>query len=168
MDYDICTGNGFDVHAYDTGDHVILCGIKIPHTKSLKGHSDADVAMHALTDAIFGALADGDIGSHFPPSDMQWKGADSSLFLQKAIDLIKENNGRLMHCDITIICEKPKLGAYREQMKTRLSEITGLTKHRIGVKATTSEKLGFCGREEGIAAMASATIALPLYGNDNE
>ncbi|WP_082735898.1 bifunctional 2-C-methyl-D-erythritol 4-phosphate cytidylyltransferase/2-C-methyl-D-erythritol 2,4-cyclodiphosphate synthase [Polycladidibacter stylochi] len=159
---DIRVGTGYDVHAFEAGDHAMLCGIKVPHNKKLKGHSDADVAMHALTDAIFAALADGDIGSHFPPSDPQWKGAASDQFLAYAIDKVKQRQGIVAHLDVTIICEAPKVGPHREAMRTSLAKICNVPISRVAVKATTSEKLGFTGREEGIAAMASATIRLPL------
>ena len=160
--YEFRTGNGFDVHAFEEGDTVILCGIPIPHKYKLKGHSDADVAMHALTDAIYGALADGDIGTHFPPSDPQWKGASSDIFLSHANKLIHEKKGKLIHADITIICEYPKISPHCLEMKKRMSDILNLDLSRISIKATTSEKLGFTGREEGIASIATATIALPF------
>ncbi|MEM7546642.1 MAG: bifunctional 2-C-methyl-D-erythritol 4-phosphate cytidylyltransferase/2-C-methyl-D-erythritol 2,4-cyclodiphosphate synthase [Pseudomonadota bacterium] len=154
------TGQGYDVHALVEGDGVILCGIKIPFHRSLSGHSDADVAMHALTDAIFGALAEGDIGRWFPPSDMRWKGAKSSIFLEKAIERVTERKGRLINCDLTIICEQPKITPHAETMIASLAAIMAVDPDRISVKATTSERLGFTGREEGIAAMATATVAL--------
>ncbi|MEM9839978.1 MAG: bifunctional 2-C-methyl-D-erythritol 4-phosphate cytidylyltransferase/2-C-methyl-D-erythritol 2,4-cyclodiphosphate synthase [Pseudomonadota bacterium] len=154
-------GSGFDVHAFEDGDHVTLCGVDIPHTHRLKGHSDADVAMHALTDAIYGALSDGDIGHHFPPSDDQWRGAASDVFLRHAVKLVSERGGRFVHGDITIMCEAPKVGPHREAMRERLSEIMGVDVSRLAVKATTTEKLGFTGRGEGIAAQATATVALP-------
>ncbi len=162
MQYEFRTGNGYDVHAFEEGAAVILCGISIPHKYKLKGHSDADVAMHALTDAIYGALADGDIGTHFPPSDPQWKGAPSDIFLSHANKLIIEREGKLIHADITIICEYPKISPHCLAMKKQLSDILSLDMDRISVKATTSEKLGFTGREEGIASIATATIALPF------
>ncbi len=155
------TGHGFDVHAFEDGDAVILCGIAIPHDKKLKGHSDADVAMHALTDAILGALGAGDIGDHFPPSDPQWKGAASHIFLEKARDLVVERGGAITHCDITIMCEAPKIGPHRDAMRGSLSEILSVSTERLSVKATTTEELGFTGRREGVAAMATATIRLP-------
>ncbi|SDG77462.1 bifunctional 2-C-methyl-D-erythritol 4-phosphate cytidylyltransferase/2-C-methyl-D-erythritol 2,4-cyclodiphosphate synthase [Pelagibacterium luteolum] len=155
-------GSGFDVHAFaQDGDAVILGNISIPHTVGLSGHSDADVVLHALSDAIYGALADGDIGKHFPPSDMQWKGADSSIFLEHATKLVGERNGRLVHLDVTIICEQPKIGPHVAAMRSRIAEISGVTMDRVAVKATTSERLGFTGRQEGIAAQAVATIELP-------
>lgn len=157
---DIRTGQGYDVHAFAPGDAVTLCGVKIPHQRALSGHSDADVAMHALTDAIFGALAEGDIGRWFPPSDPQWKGADSAIFLEKAVERVRARGGRLTHCDVTIVCERPKIGPHADAMRQRLAAIMGLEAGRISVKATTSERLGFTGREEGIAALATATVAL--------
>jgi 2-C-methyl-D-erythritol 4-phosphate cytidylyltransferase/2-C-methyl-D-erythritol 2,4-cyclodiphosphate synthase len=156
------TGSGYDVHRLIDGDGVTLCGIVIPHDKTLEGHSDADVAMHALTDAILGAIAAQDIGAHFPPSDPQWRGAPSWKFLDHAIKLVAKKGGRVTHCDITIICERPKVGPHREAMIARLAEIMGIDAGRISVKATTTEKLGFTGRNEGIAAQAMATVALPL------
>ncbi len=155
------TGHGFDVHAFEDGSAVVICGVEIPHEKKLKGHSDADVGMHALTDAIFGALGEGDIGDHFPPSDPQWKGAPSRTFLEKARDLVAERNGKITHCDVTLMCEAPKIGPHREKMRSALAEILQIDAARISVKATTTEELGFTGRREGIAAMATATIALP-------
>lgn len=155
---EIRLGNGFDVHAFTEGDHVWLCGVKVPHGKGLLGHSDADVGMHALTDAIYGALAQGDIGRHFPPSDPQWKGAESHIFLRHAIDLARQMGFRLSNCDVTLICELPKIGPHAEAMQTRLAAIMGVEAHRVSVKATTSERLGFTGREEGIAAIATATL----------
>jgi 2-C-methyl-D-erythritol 4-phosphate cytidylyltransferase/2-C-methyl-D-erythritol 2,4-cyclodiphosphate synthase len=154
-------GSGYDVHAFTDGDAVILGNIKILHTARLKGHSDADVVLHALSDAIYGALADGDIGKHFPPSEMEWKNADSSIFLEHAAGLVRQRGGRLVHMDATIICEYPKIGPHVEAMRARIAEITGVSVDRVAVKATTSERLGFTGREEGIAAQAVATIELP-------
>ncbi|SEN44230.1 2-C-methyl-D-erythritol 2,4-cyclodiphosphate synthase [Gemmobacter aquatilis] len=158
---DIRLGNGFDVHAFTEGDHVWLCGVKVPHGKALLGHSDADVGMHALTDAIYGALAMGDIGRHFPPSDPQWKGAASHIFLQHAIDMAREMGFALMNCDVTLICERPKIGPHAELMRQALATIMGVAVERVSVKATTSERLGFTGREEGIAALATATLVRP-------
>ena len=155
---DIRAGNGFDVHALGDGDHVILNGIKIPHDKAMIGHSDADVAMHAITDAILGALALGDIGTHFPPSDPQWKGAASEIFLIEAIRLAAAEGFRVNNIDCTIICEMPKIGPHADAMKENLAGIIGIDVKRISVKATTSEKLGFTGRAEGIAAQATATM----------
>ncbi|MDX6805363.1 bifunctional 2-C-methyl-D-erythritol 4-phosphate cytidylyltransferase/2-C-methyl-D-erythritol 2,4-cyclodiphosphate synthase [Terrihabitans rhizophilus] len=159
---DVRNGTGFDVHAFCPGDHVVLAGIKVPHDQGLLGHSDADVALHAITDAIFGALADGDIGSHFPPSDPQWKGADSAQFLAYAVDRVKARGGMLAHVDVCIMGEAPKVGPHRAAMQARIAEICGLTIDRVGVKATTTEQLGFVGRREGLAAIASATIRLPV------
>ncbi|MEM0929445.1 MAG: bifunctional 2-C-methyl-D-erythritol 4-phosphate cytidylyltransferase/2-C-methyl-D-erythritol 2,4-cyclodiphosphate synthase [Pseudomonadota bacterium] len=154
-------GSGFDVHAFEPGDHVTLCGVNIPHTAKLKGHSDADVAMHTLTDAIYGAIAEGDIGSHFPPSDPQWKGAASEVFLRHAAARVRERGGMILHCDVTIICEAPKVGPHRETMRSVLAELMGIDIGRVAVKATTTEQLGFTGRGEGIAAQAVATVSLP-------
>jgi len=155
---DIRLGNGFDVHAFGPGDHVWLCGVKIPHGAGLVGHSDADVGMHALTDAIYGALAEGDIGQHFPPSDMQWKGAASDIFLRHAMGRVAARGLRLSNADVTLICERPKIGPHAEAMRAALAAIMGVAADRISVKATTSERLGFTGREEGIAALATATL----------
>ncbi|WP_212523147.1 bifunctional 2-C-methyl-D-erythritol 4-phosphate cytidylyltransferase/2-C-methyl-D-erythritol 2,4-cyclodiphosphate synthase [Actibacterium sp. MT2.3-13A] len=155
---DIRTGNGFDVHAFEAGEAVVLCGIKIPHSHRLKGHSDADVGMHALTDAIYGALALGDIGQHFPPSDPQWKGAASHIFLEHAMEQVRAAGFTLSHADVTLICERPRIGPHAQAMRAALSAIMGVAEERISVKATTSEKLGFTGREEGIAALATATL----------
>lgn len=151
-------GNGFDVHAFTAGDHVWLCGVKVPHGRGLLGHSDADVGMHALTDAIFGALAMGDIGQHFPPTDPQWQGAASRIFLEHAMDCARQKGYRLANCDVTLICELPKIGPHSLAMRQALAEIIGVGMERISVKATTSERLGFTGREEGIAALATATL----------
>lgn len=153
-------GSGFDVHRFGTGDHVRLGGIDIPHDQSLAGHSDADVALHALTDALLGALGDGDIGSHFPPSDPEWQGADSARFLTHAHDILRGSGGRLVHADLTIICETPKIGPHRNAMHMRIAEILGIEPDRISIKATTTEGLGFTGRREGIAAQATATISV--------
>ncbi|MGA0615302.1 bifunctional 2-C-methyl-D-erythritol 4-phosphate cytidylyltransferase/2-C-methyl-D-erythritol 2,4-cyclodiphosphate synthase [Paracoccus sp. KR1-242] len=155
---DIRLGNGFDVHAFTEGDHVWLCGVRIPHDKALLGHSDADVGMHALTDAIYGALAQGDIGRHFPPSDPQWKGAESHIFLRHAGELAREMGYTISNADVTLICEQPKVGPHAGAMQLRLSEILGITPDRVSVKATTSERLGFTGRGEGIASIATATL----------
>ena len=157
---DVRTGTGFDVHAFEEGGHVTLCGVKIPHSHTLSGHSDADVAMHALTDALMGTVAAGDIGKHFPPTDPQWKGASSDIFLKKAMELVKDAGGRVTHADITIICEAPKIGPHVDAMRQGLSQIMGIDTSRISVKATTTEKLGFTGRGEGIAAQATATVVM--------
>jgi 2-C-methyl-D-erythritol 4-phosphate cytidylyltransferase / 2-C-methyl-D-erythritol 2,4-cyclodiphosphate synthase len=158
---DVRTGAGYDVHAFGDGDHVMICGIRVPHSRGFLAHSDGDVGLHALVDAILGALADGDIGSHFPPSDPQWKGAASDRFLKYAVDRVTARGGRIAHLDVTLVCERPKIGQYRDAMRVRIAEITGLDVSRVAVKATTSERLGFTGREEGIAAMATATVRLP-------
>jgi 2-C-methyl-D-erythritol 4-phosphate cytidylyltransferase/2-C-methyl-D-erythritol 2,4-cyclodiphosphate synthase len=155
---DIRVGNGYDVHALGAGDHVILNGIKIPHNAAMIGHSDADVAMHTITDAIFGALSEGDIGQWFPPSDNQWKGAPSDIFLRKAVERAADRGFVITHIDCTIICEMPKIGPHAQDMRQNLALITGIDVDRISVKATTSEKLGFTGRGEGIAAQATATL----------
>lgn len=154
------TGHGFDVHAFEDGDAVIICGVSIAHDRKLKGHSDADVGMHALTDAIFGAIGEGDIGDHFPPSDPQWKGAPSRVFLDKARERVAARGGRITHCDVTLMCEAPKIGPHRDAMRAALGEILQIAPERVSVKATTTEQLGFTGRREGVAAMATATVAL--------
>ena len=158
---DVRTGSGLDVHAFGPGDHVTLGGIRIPHVQALTGHSDADVALHALTDAILGALADGDIGAHFPPSDPQWRGASSDRFLTFAVERVRARGGRIAHLDLTIVCEAPRIGEHRDRMRANIANLAGIGIGRVGVKATTSEKLGFTGRGEGIAAYATATIRLP-------
>jgi 2-C-methyl-D-erythritol 4-phosphate cytidylyltransferase / 2-C-methyl-D-erythritol 2,4-cyclodiphosphate synthase len=158
---DVRTGTGFDVHKFAPGDAVWLCGVKIPFTQRLDGHSDADVGLHALTDAILGALGDGDIGAHFPPSDMQWKGAASHLFLTHARSLAEAKGARISNVDVTILCEAPKIGPHRDAMRQAIATILHIDVARVGVKATTTEGLGFTGRREGIAAMASATLVLP-------
>ncbi|WP_144428203.1 bifunctional 2-C-methyl-D-erythritol 4-phosphate cytidylyltransferase/2-C-methyl-D-erythritol 2,4-cyclodiphosphate synthase [Azospirillum thiophilum] len=159
--WDVRTGSGFDVHRFTDGDFVTLCGLRVPHSHGLEGHSDADVGLHALTDAILGALAAGDIGSHFPPTDPRWRGADSARFLRHAADLVAERGGVIAHADVTIICERPKVGPHRAAMAERIAQILGIETGRVGVKATTTEQLGFTGRREGIAAQAVATIRLP-------
>jgi 2-C-methyl-D-erythritol 4-phosphate cytidylyltransferase/2-C-methyl-D-erythritol 2,4-cyclodiphosphate synthase len=158
---DFRTGTGFDVHAFGPGDHVMLGGVKIPHTSGLLGHSDADVLLHALTDAVLGAIAEGDIGRHFPPSDERWRGASSDRFLAHAVALVSARGGRIAHLDATVLCEAPKIGPHAARMCARIGEIAGLEISRVSVKATTTEKLGFLGRGEGIAAMALATVRLP-------
>ena len=155
------TGTGFDAHRFGEGDHVALCGVRIPHEQGLAGHSDADVAWHALVDAILGALGDGDIGAHFSPSDPQWKGASSETFLRFAAQRVRERGARLLHVDATVICERPKVGPHREEMRARTAEVLGLDIARVSIKATTTEKMGFTGRGEGIAAMATATVDRP-------
>jgi 2-C-methyl-D-erythritol 4-phosphate cytidylyltransferase/2-C-methyl-D-erythritol 2,4-cyclodiphosphate synthase len=158
---DIRTGTGYDVHAFGEGDHLMLCGVRVPHTKGFLAHSDGDVGLHALVDAILGAGAAGDIGSHFPPSDAKWKGASSDQFLKYAIERVTARGGRVANLEVTMICERPKIGPLRDTMRARIAEISGVDISRVAVKATTSERLGFTGREEGIAATASATIRLP-------
>jgi len=155
------TGMGYDVHRFVAGDHIWLCGIKLPHDHSLEGHSDADAGLHALTDAILGAIGEGDIGQHFPPSDERWRGAPSWKFLDHASGLVGKKGGAIAHCDITIICERPKIGPHREAMRARIAEILKLDVSRVSVKATTTEGLGFEGRREGLAAQAVATVRLP-------
>lgn len=155
---DVRLGNGYDVHAFGPGEGVWLCGVLVPHERGLVGHSDADVGMHALTDAIYGALAEGDIGRHFPPSDPQWKGAASDIFLRHAAELARSRGFRLGNADVTLVCERPKIGPHAAAMQARLADIMGVEPGRVSVKATTSERLGFTGREEGIAALATATL----------
>ena len=154
-------GQGFDVHAFAPGDGLWLCGVRIPHSATLSGHSDADVALHALADAIYGALAEGDIGQHFPPSEPEWKGAASKVFLAHAVSRVRARGGRIVHLDLTLVCEAPKIGPHREAMRARVAEIAGLDIGRVAVKATTTERLGFTGRAEGIACLATATVRLP-------
>ncbi len=158
---DIRTGSGYDVHAFGDGDHVMLGGVRIAHERGLAGHSDADVALHAAVDAILGALADGDIGHHFSPNDPRWRGASSDHFLKYAAERVRKRGGRIAHLDLTIICEAPRIGPHRDAMRQRIAEIAEIGVERVAVKATTSEKLGFTGRGEGIAAMATATVRLP-------
>lgn len=158
---DIRTGTGYDVHAFGDGDHLMICGVLVPHSRGFLAHSDGDVGLHALVDAILGALADGDIGSHFPPSDLKWKGASSDQFLKYAVERVTARGGRIANLEVTLICERPKIGPLRDTMRARIAEISGVNISRVAVKATTSERLGFTGREEGIAATASATIRLP-------
>ncbi len=165
MDWVTLSGSGYDVHRLGPGDHVWLCGIPVPHSHGLVGHSDADVGLHALTDAILGALGDGDIGVHFPPTDPRWKGASSDRFLTHAAGLVRAAGGRILHCDVTLICEAPKVGPHRPAMLSRLAEILADHAPRLSVKATTTEGLGFTGRREGIAAQAVATIRLPTWSS---
>jgi len=155
------TGTGFDVHRFTAGDHVMLCGVAVAHNAGLAGHSDADVGLHALTDALLGAVAEGDIGSHFPPSDPQWRGAASHIFLEYASRRVAAVGGRIIHADVTLICELPKVGPHRETMRARIADVLGIALGRVSVKATTTERLGFTGRGEGIAAQAAATVWLP-------
>ena len=155
------TASGFDVHGFAPGKAVMLGGISIAHTHALAGHSDADVALHALTDAVLGTIGAGDIGKHFPPSDQQWRGASSDRFLKHAADLVKGRGGRIVHLDLTLVCEAPKIGPHRDAMVASIARVAGVTADRVSVKATTTEGLGFTGRREGIAAQAVATVELP-------
>ncbi|NEU11913.1 bifunctional 2-C-methyl-D-erythritol 4-phosphate cytidylyltransferase/2-C-methyl-D-erythritol 2,4-cyclodiphosphate synthase [Methylobacterium sp. BTF04] len=154
-------GTGFDVHAFTDGDHVWLGGVKIPADRGVLAHSDGDVALHALTDALLGAIADGDIGTHFPPSDEQWRGASSDRFLAHAVELVRARGGKIDHLDITVLAEAPRIGAHREAIRARIAEIAGVPLTSVSIKATTTEKLGFVGRAEGLAAQAAATVRLP-------
>jgi 2-C-methyl-D-erythritol 4-phosphate cytidylyltransferase / 2-C-methyl-D-erythritol 2,4-cyclodiphosphate synthase len=156
------TGQGFDVHAFGPGDRVWLCGVEIAHERGLVGHSDADVGLHALTDALLGAIGDGDIGEHFPPSDPKWRGASSDRFLADAVGRVHARSGRIVNVDVTLVCEAPKIGPHRAKMQARIAAIAGISADRVGVKATTNEKMGFIGRGEGIVAMAIATVSLPI------
>ena len=158
---DIRTGNGYDVHRFAPGDHVTLCGVAIPHDRRLDGHSDADVGLHALTDALLATCGAGDIGTHFPPSDPQWKGAASRIFVEEAVRLVREKGGRIANADVTLVCEAPKIGPHREAMVAEMAEILGIAAERVSVKATTNEGLGFLGRKEGIAAIVTASVAYP-------
>ena len=155
---DIRVGNGFDVHRFGPGDQVWLCGVSLPHDRGLQGHSDADVALHTVTDAIYGALAEGDIGTHFPPSEPEWKGAESHIFLSHAVELAAEKGFVISNADLTLMCERPKIGPVAGAMRARLAELLRIEVGRVSVKATTTERLGFTGREEGIAAMATVTL----------
>jgi 2-C-methyl-D-erythritol 4-phosphate cytidylyltransferase / 2-C-methyl-D-erythritol 2,4-cyclodiphosphate synthase len=159
---DVRVGQGFDVHPFGPGDGLMVCGVEIPHSAGVVGHSDADVGLHALTDAILGAIGAGDIGMHFPPSDPRWRGASSDCFLAHAAGLVRERGGGIAALDVTIICERPRIGPYRAAMVERIAAIVGIALERVSVKATTTEKLGFTGRGEGIAAQAVATVRLPL------
>jgi 2-C-methyl-D-erythritol 4-phosphate cytidylyltransferase/2-C-methyl-D-erythritol 2,4-cyclodiphosphate synthase len=158
---DVRTGNGYDVHCFGEGDHVTLCGVDIAHHHKLSGHSDADVGLHALTDALLATCGAGDIGTHFPPSDMQWKGAASRIFVEEAVRIVRERGGRIANADITVIAEAPKIGPHRAAMTEALSSMLRISADRVSVKATTNERLGFVGREEGIAAIATATVVYP-------
>ena len=160
------TGIGYDVHRFAEGDRVMLCGIAVPHRRSLAGHSDADVGLHALTDAVLGAIGAGDIGHHFPPSDPQWRNADSGRFLTHAIGLVHRRGGTLVNVDVTLVCEQPKIGPHREDMRRRLAALLTVPVDRVSVKATTTEGLGFTGRSEGIAACAVVSVALPVHDAD--
>jgi 2-C-methyl-D-erythritol 4-phosphate cytidylyltransferase / 2-C-methyl-D-erythritol 2,4-cyclodiphosphate synthase len=159
---DVRVGLGFDVHAFGPGSNIVICGVEIPHEAGLVGHSDADVGLHALTDAVLGAIAAGDIGQHFPPADPQWRGASSDRFLRHAADLVGGRGGIVAAVDVTIICERPKIGPYRAAMIERIAAILGIAAERVSVKATTTDRLGFTGRGEGVAAQAVATLRLPL------
>jgi 2-C-methyl-D-erythritol 4-phosphate cytidylyltransferase / 2-C-methyl-D-erythritol 2,4-cyclodiphosphate synthase len=159
---DVRVGQGYDVHPFVAGDHLWICGIRIPHGMSLAGHSDADVGLHALTDAVLGAIGAGDIGMHFPPSDPRWRGAASDQFLSRAAELVRARGGAVVAVDVTIICERPRIAPHRAAMVERIAAILGIASDRVSVKATTTEKLGFTGRAEGIAAQAVATVRLPL------
>jgi 2-C-methyl-D-erythritol 4-phosphate cytidylyltransferase/2-C-methyl-D-erythritol 2,4-cyclodiphosphate synthase len=161
---DIRTGTGFDVHAFANGDHVMLGGVRIPHARAVTGHSDADVVLHALVDAILGALAEGDIGQHFPPSDPKLRGASSDRFLEFACERVRARGGLIGNLDVTVVCESPRVSPHRDAMRARIAAIAGIAADRVAVKATTSEKLGFTGRGEGIFAMATATVRLPWSG----
>jgi 2-C-methyl-D-erythritol 4-phosphate cytidylyltransferase/2-C-methyl-D-erythritol 2,4-cyclodiphosphate synthase len=156
------TGSGFDVHRFAPGDGIMLCGLRVPHDRSLEGHSDADAGLHALTDAILGAIGAGDIGQHFPPSDPQWRGKESAHFLRFAAGLVAARGGRIAQADVTVICERPKVAPYRGAMAARVADILGIEPARVSIKATTTEGLGFTGRREGLAALAVATVALPF------
>lgn len=158
---DVRTGNGYDVHAFEPGDHVTLCGVDLPHSRRLSGHSDADVALHALTDALLATCGAGDIGTHFPPSDPRWRGAASRIFVEHAAALVRAEGGRIANVDITLIAESPKVGPHRPAMVSALSAMLGISPRRVSVKATTNERLGFIGREEGIAAIATASVVFP-------
>ena len=157
---DIRTATGYDVHKFTAGDHIWLCGLKVPHSHGLEGHSDADVGLHAITDALLGCIGEGDIGMHFPPTDERWRGAASWKFLDHAASMVQTRGGVITHVDVTLICERPKVGPHRDAMKVKIAEILGLELSRVSVKATTTEGLGFTGRREGIAAQAIVTVRL--------
>ncbi len=161
MAFEYRSGNAYDVHRFGPGDHVTVCGVEVPHGASLVGHSDADVGLHALTDALLGAIGDGDIGSHFPPSDPKWRGADSAIFLRHAADMVSRRGGAIVNVDLTLVCEQPKIGPHRPAMQSRVAEILGIDPARVSIKATTTERLGFTGRAEGMAALATASVRLP-------
>jgi 2-C-methyl-D-erythritol 4-phosphate cytidylyltransferase/2-C-methyl-D-erythritol 2,4-cyclodiphosphate synthase len=163
-EFETRTGFGFDVHRFCEGREVMLCGVAVPHDQSLLGHSDADVGLHAVTDALLGAIGEGDIGAHFPPSDPRWRGAPSEVFLRHAAKLVREKGGSIVNIDVTLICERPKIGPYRDSMRVRIAELLGVSPARVSIKATTTEQLGFTGRREGIAAQAIATVRLPSAG----
>ena len=159
---DVRMGSGFDAHSFARGDHVWLCGVKVPHGFGLEGHSDADAGLHALTDALLGAIGAGDIGQHFPPTDERWRGAPSHLFLAHSASLVRDMGGVVAHVDVTLICERPKISRHRDAMRARIAEILSIDVARVSVKATTTDGLGFIGRREGIAAHAVATVRLPV------
>lgn len=161
LDGETRSAMGYDAHRFTQGDHVWLCGVRVPHDHGLEGHSDADAGLHALTDAILGAISAGDIGQHFPPTDERWRGAPSWKFLDHAAHLVKAKGGVIVHCDVTLICERPKIGPHREAMCARIAEILSLSVDRVSVKATTTEGMGYTGRREGLAAQAIATVRLP-------
>jgi len=158
---EVRVGTGFDVHRFGPGDHVMLCGVRIPHGEGLLGHSDADVGLHALTDALLGAIGEGDIGLHFPPTDARWRGASSDRFLRHAADLVAGRGGRILNVDVTVICERPRVSPHRDAMRARIAAILDVSVARVSVKGTTTERLGFTGRGEGIAAQAAASVSLP-------
>jgi 2-C-methyl-D-erythritol 4-phosphate cytidylyltransferase/2-C-methyl-D-erythritol 2,4-cyclodiphosphate synthase len=158
---DLRTATGYDAHRFCPGDHVWLCGVKVPHTHGLEGHSDADAGLHALTDAILGTIGEGDIGMHFPSSDAKWAGKPSRVFLEHAVDLLRDRRGVVANADVTLICEAPKIGPHRQAMRELIARILGIEVDRVSVKATTTDSLGFTGRREGIAAQATATVRLP-------
>ena len=164
---DMRTGSGFDVHTFGDGDHVMLGGVRIAHSRGVVGHSDADVALHALTDAVLGALADGDIGTHFPPSDERWRGASSDQFLAFAVERVRARGGEITLLDTTVLCELPRVGPHREAIRARISSIAGISPDRVSIKATTMEQMGFIGRSEGIAALATASIRLPEHARQD-
>ncbi|MEL6919948.1 MAG: 2-C-methyl-D-erythritol 2,4-cyclodiphosphate synthase, partial [Pseudomonadota bacterium] len=155
---DIRTGHGYDVHRFTDGDHVMLCGVRVAHTHSLSGHSDADVGLHALTDALLATCGAGDIGDHFPPTDPKWKGTESHVFLAEAIRIVAAEGGTILNVDVTLICEAPKIGPHRETMRQKLADLCAIENARCSVKATTNERMGFIGREEGMCAMATASV----------
>ncbi len=163
---DVRTGQGYDVHRLVPGDKITLCGLELPHSASLEGHSDADVGLHALTDALLGAIGEGDIGSHFPPSDPKWKDASSQIFLHRAASLVRQCGGEITHLDVTLICETPKIGPHRQAMRERIAGVVGVETARVSVKATTNEGVGFVGRKEGIAALATATVIFDGFRHD--
>ena len=156
------TGLGVDAHRFGPGDEVWLGGVRIPHDRGLVGHSDADAGLHALTDALLGAIAEGDIGQHFPPSDPKWKGASSDRFLRHAVELAQAKGGQVISADLTLICERPKIGPHRDAMRARIAELLGLPIDRVSVKATTTEGMGFTGREEGLLAQAVVCVEVPV------